>query len=323
MKQSMKLFGATLAAVSQRAERQLGERAVAPGARALTAALALGAAMTMVPAHAQSLTPGHAIGAGSGYSGYTPGIEEGQVAVKDASTAGVVGTIVGGVVGAVATTKASPVVRLLGVFGGAWAGKELAESVGGGTAVEKADARQSSGRVSPQSYREAVARSSSPVAAAPAPGYKALDPDMQTALYHLIVDAGAKRVIAHEANDRYNTASIKVSLNPGDSKLSGQLQAANEDYKVKFSAYATAYQTLSNAIATANNARYDVQAQLTMLKGMPADAAPDAPAVETWPGLSQRVQELGGARQKTSMNEMAEHADLVREAQRGQYTPRM
>lgn len=325
MKHSVMLFGSTLAAVSQRTETQLGRESVAPGAKAMVFALALGAAMSMSDAHAQALTPGHAIGAGSGYSEYVPGVSETTVSAKEGGAAGVVGTIVGGVVGAVATTKASPVVKLLGVFGGAWAGKELAESAVGGAdkSAGASEDRPGSTRVSPQSYREAVARSASPVAAQPAPGFKALDADMQTALYSLIVDAGAKRMVAHEANDRYNSAAIRASLNPGNAKIAAQLSAANDDYKAKFAAYATAYQTLSNALTTAANARYDVQAQLTMLRGMPVDAAPEAPAVGTWPGVQQRMLQLGEGGQKISMIDLAAQSESVREASSFQSVQRM
>jgi hypothetical protein len=317
MKASMKMFSNVLGQVSQEVAAQAGEQALSGQGRRMVAALALSvAAASMAPqAHAQS------------NGGYQPDAKQSSGMTEGG--AGLLGTVIGGTAGVLLTQKAAPLTRLAATFGGAFIGKEMAESIHGhmsppqpqgGVAAGNAayDPHLAGGQISQRSYDEAVARSFSIAPGAPNAGKKQLDVELQGSFASLMTDVAAKRAVAADALRAVDRAQLAQQFQPQDATLRTRAADLNASFQRTNAAYLVSARQLLTSLTSAEQMGYDVVAQRTLVNTMPNDLRGDGSRSLAWPNVQTRVAELETSQSSAQVaslgNVQAAHLDAQAEA---------
>lgn len=324
MKSSVSLFARTLGQVNACLETAGGEKAVSQRARGMAAGLAVVAAtMSAAPAMAQDQFPAHNDAPKSTMS-------EGQ--------ANGMGAIAGGIIGAVLTRNASSATKLLGVFGGAYAGKSLAASAYEGSDAAKADMLtrpyqvhrstqggygfQQSAAITRASYEEAVVRASMPMAGAPTNGMRALDPELHSALYGMLQDVAAKRSLASQEVAQLNRASLMATIQGqmgGASAHASKASMKGDQASAAASQYLAAYKSAGHAIRSAQSAGYDIAPQAVLFNQLSVDLKVNDTDSASWPGVQAKIAELqkqAGMAQTASLSDLDSQAQSQRDIQK-------
>lgn len=212
------------------------------------------------------------------------------------------------------TSKGNTASKLVGIFGGAWAGKELGEAIHGPDANSRPTSRAigsgaigSGGSYNPggysnysdsgpsnASYRDAVNRSAAPAAGRPNPGLRALDPDMHVAIYRLMIDTAATRAVASQALRDLDKAKLQQSINKRDPEVQARVEAARKLYDMQFRLYEGDYVQLRATLNQATVSKFDVSPQLTLFNSIPADLRIESIGPTNWPGVQERVAQIAG-----------------------------
>ncbi len=342
MKASIRLFSLMVVQVSHEVGSQLGEKALSGRGRQLAAALAIGlAASTMAaPAMADCQSDAQA-----------QQTQQAQAAAKAKGEGGLIGTVIGGLGGALLTNRAAPLTKLAAVFGGAFVGKEMGQSIAGNLngGDGNADASTSSGMganqpaaavgagarpvrtqaaVSPGScdtpvagtvisrrdYNTAVANTFSSVPAPPVAGKRALDGDLQVSLSASMVKVAADRDIANKAQLAADRAELARQFSPQDAAAISRAEHAQSAAQGAINTYRADAGHLFTALASAERMGFDVTAQSTLVSAMPSDLRQGDALSSNWPGVQERVASLS-SRQVATLGELnGAHGDVQREA---------
>lgn len=148
-------------------------------------------------------------------------------------------------------------------------------------------------RITREVYDDAIARASAQTATPGATGkngetYRALNSQMQTNLYKLMVNSVVARATAVQANQDLDEAELARSISPYDSVAVAEFTKANETYANAFRLYADAYKQVSQAIATAEKNGFDISAQKLLMAVVPGNTRIAPGAVISWPGVNSR-----------------------------------
>lgn len=307
MKNSLKLFGSTLNQVCEITKETLGDASVSSSARALSSAIALAAAMTG-PAFAQNQHANQLVG-----EVQTDGRADGN------TTARVVGGAVGSIAGLALTKDASGLAKVVTAFGLGYIGQSIGDILTrnatdkNGNPVIKVGYDQQGhpiyeplingmthGQAKTAAYHQAIklasANESAPPISVGGKQLKQLESSMHTGLYSLMVDAAAKRAVAILANNELDRAEMNRAISPSR-QTEVAFSIANDAYRQAFIAYTSSYRKVDDVISIAQRSGFDVSAQQLMMSELPGDISRDLKLPIHWPGVDQKIREIGDSTQ--------------------------
>jgi hypothetical protein len=275
------------------------------------------------------------------YNYQTPQSTQSEQSKSDNTSARVGGGLLGGILGLAMTQHSPPAVKAVVTGGLAFLGAGVADgmankkvtdengnlvtrtvdaqgrpvyqSLGAGIPLPGTPGRAMPQKITSETYREAIDRSASsmPYAARKSregQQYKTLEPSTHRGLYGLMVDTVSARAIAKIANSDLDAADLARTVARNDPQKQAAFSAANLAYKNAFKAYAESHQQTHAALNVAERSGFDVSAQRLLMNLVPSDLRAQTGASIHWPGVDERIRELGSKmnlESKASMETLA------------------
>ncbi len=141
--------------------------------------------------------------------------------------------------------------------------------------------------------------------------WRAMDVQVHTALYSMMVETVALRAIARLALNDLNSADLARAVAPGDPRRVAEFAAVNQAYSQAFRAYAQSYQQVSQALGTAERNNFNVTAQRVLMATVPGDLKSNAGIQAHWPRVDDTIRAKSAEISAVAAGNAVPYGDVV------------